>query len=64
MDDKGKVASHFELYLEAMEQIGAKTTEIKKLIVLLKKDTLFFGFNFCKHSRRNKRVCSLYFFHD
>ena len=32
MDDKGKVASHFELYLEAMEQIGAKTTEIKKLI--------------------------------
>ena len=32
MDDNVKVASHFELYLEAMEQIGAKTTEIKKLI--------------------------------
>ena len=36
MDDNGKVASHFELYLEAMEQIGAKTTEIKKLIAFVK----------------------------
>ena len=35
MDDNGKVASHFELYLEAMEQIGAKTTEIKKLIAFV-----------------------------
>ena len=35
MDDNGKVASHFELYLDAMEQIGAKTIEIKKLIGLI-----------------------------
>ena len=35
MDDNGKVASHFELYLEAMEQIGAKTSEIKKLIAFV-----------------------------
>ena len=35
MDENGKVASHFELYLEAMEQIGAKTSEIKKLIAFV-----------------------------
>ena len=35
MDENGVVASHFELYLDAMEQIGANTTEIKKLIRLI-----------------------------
>ena len=29
IDSNGKVSSHFELYLDAMNQIGAKTIEIK-----------------------------------
>ncbi len=35
VDADGKVASHFEMYLEAMEQIGANTTVIKSLLMQL-----------------------------
>jgi hypothetical protein len=35
IDSNGKVSSHFELYLDAMNQIGAKTIEIKKFITLI-----------------------------
>ena len=35
IDSNGEVASHFELYLEAMVQIGADSRQIKQLIFLI-----------------------------
>jgi Protein of unknown function (DUF3050) len=32
LDQNGKAVSHFELYLKAMEEVGADTTEIKKFL--------------------------------
>ncbi len=35
LNELGEPMSHFEMYLEAMEQLGANTTEIKKFIELI-----------------------------
>jgi hypothetical protein len=39
LDDQGRRISHFELYLEAMEQAGADTRPIRQLINLIAKAT-------------------------
>jgi len=41
VDSFGKRKSHFELYLDAMQQCGANTTEIEKFITELKKSKDF-----------------------
>jgi hypothetical protein len=37
LNELGEPMSHFEMYLEAMDQLGANTTEIKKFIELIDK---------------------------
>jgi len=37
MDEQGNYTSHFDLYLRAMEEVGADTSTIEKLLFLLRK---------------------------
>lgn len=41
LDEKGNIKSHFELYVDAMEQVGANTQPIKKFISALQSGASF-----------------------